>query len=126
MRDPEKYRLCVWSAVTGSLSVAVSGVATMWLPSPWDTAAWAVVAIVLCTVCGLSYPVLPSAPVFWPPAGLNRSPQSWGRRYEHDQFHPGAGDGFHRLGRPVLPDVNAAMLSQYWPQDPNDEAEAPQ
>jgi len=49
--------LWTWSACVGSISVATSGVATMWLPWPWDAVAWAVLALVLCTVGGLLYPV---------------------------------------------------------------------
>lgn len=49
--------LWAWSACVGSISVAASGVSTMWLPWPWDAIAWVVLAIVLCTVGGLLYPV---------------------------------------------------------------------
>lgn len=46
-----------WSLCVGSISVAVSGVATMWLPWPWDVIGWAVLAIALCTIGGRLYPV---------------------------------------------------------------------
>lgn len=49
--------LWTWSACVGSISVAASGVATMWLPWPWDAIAWAALAIALCTVGGLLYPM---------------------------------------------------------------------
>lgn len=48
--------LRAWSLIAGSLSIAVSGVATMWLPYPWNAAAWAGSALALCTVCGLLAP----------------------------------------------------------------------
>ena len=114
MNNSEKRRLGAWSAVMGSLSVAVSGVATMWLPSPWDGIAWAALAIILCTVCGLSYPVLPSTPTFWPPAGWDREPQSWGRRYEHGQIQ--AVGEFSRLQQPASPTADAISLVIHWPE----------
>lgn len=46
-----------WNACVGSISVLASGVATMWLPWPWDAVGWAFLAAVLCTVGGLLYPV---------------------------------------------------------------------
>lgn len=56
MRDTENRRLWAYSAVAGSVSVAVSGVATMWLPTSWSGFAWAALAIALCTACGLLAP----------------------------------------------------------------------
>jgi hypothetical protein len=92
----------------------------MWLPSPWNGIIWAALAITLCTVCGLSYPVLPPAQTFWPPAGWNREPQNWGRGYERDQIQPPAGE-FHRLQQPTWLNADVIAAVAYWPELPSEE-----
>jgi hypothetical protein len=44
----------LWSmaAIAGSLAVLASGLATVWLPWPWDAGAWAVLAVALCAYAG--------------------------------------------------------------------------